>query len=157
MASPRGSTPLSLWITTIWHPILALGFWGLHKSQSPNKNILSLIGVTLLTLSFIGFTPVSLMILNSPVNNFSDFLQQNPLFQIFGVFSLAGNILFSVAVIRTKYFPNWIGYALIITIMVNVIQTFGKYPELLQHIAFIGLSIVIIFMSVFGLKNAKNE
>lgn len=157
MSSINGSTPLSSWITTIWHPFLAFGFWGLHKSQSQSKNTLSLIGVIFLILSFIGFAPVSLMILNSPINTFSEFLQQNPMFQIFGLFSLVGYILFGAAMIRTKYFPKWTGFALIIAIVVSLIQTLGNLPELLQHIAFIGLSVVIIYMSVFALKNTNGK
>ena len=151
LTSLQGLTPWSLWMTSIWHPVLALGFWGLHKSQSPNKNILSLIGVILLILSFIGFAPVSLIILHSEVNTFSEFLKQNPMFQIFGLFSVLGYLLFGIAMIRTKYFPGWMGYALIIALALSVIQTFGRLPELLQHIAFIGLSAVLIIMSVFSL------
>ncbi|MFZ1703257.1 MAG: hypothetical protein WAT79_02865 [Saprospiraceae bacterium] len=153
MDSLHGSTPLSLWITTFWHPIIALGFWGLHLAQSPHKNTLSLVGTILLIVSFIGFTPVSLMILNSPVQTFSAFLNQNPGFQIFGICSLLGYILFGISVIKTKYYPFWTGHILILSIFLSAIQSMAELAEIWQHISFICLSCVVIFMSVFGLEN----
>jgi prepilin signal peptidase PulO-like enzyme (type II secretory pathway) len=155
MASLHGSTPLSLWVTSIWHPILAVGFWGLHKRQSPFKNTLSLIAVIFLILSFIGFAPVSLLILNSSVDTFSEFLQQNPGFQIFGIFSLGGYILFGAAMLRTKFYPGWMAYLLLFFIVLSAVQNFAHLSELVQHVAFIGLSAVVILMALYGLKNSQ--
>lgn len=153
MGSDKGSTPLSLWMTSIWHPILALGFWGLHKSQSPGKNTLSLIGVVLLIISFLVFAPVSIMILNSPVNSFSEFMEEHPFFQLFGLASVAGYILFGIAMIRTRYFPGWMGYCIIAAFLLGMAQAFAHLPELVQHVAFIGASLIIISMARFALLN----
>jgi len=153
MASPEGFTPLSMWLTTLWHPILALGFWGLHKSQSPKRNRLSLIGVLLLILSFIAFAPVSLMILNSTVvNSFPEFIQQNPIYQVFGLMSLIGYILFAISMIRTRYYAGWMGFVILLTVLLSVVQNFAQLAEIWQHVAFIITSLVIISMSVFALR-----
>lgn len=152
MASAKGSTPLSLWLTTLWHPILALGFWGLHKRQFPAKNVLSLAGAILLILSLLAFAPVSILILYSEVNTFSEFLEQNPGFQVAGLASVAGYILFGIAVIRSRFYPGWMGYALIGAMLLSVVQTFGGLPDVVQHVAFIALSLVVVGMASFALQ-----
>ncbi len=155
MASAEGSTPLSLWLTTLWHPILAMGFWGLHRGQSSMKNsTLSMAGVILIILSLLAFAPVSVMILQDPgLNTFADFMEQNPFYQLVGLVSLIGYILFSVAVIRTRFYPGWTGYALLFTVLLSLVQTAAGLPELFQHMAFIGLSLVIAYLAAFALQH----
>lgn len=157
MASANGSTPLSLWLTTLWHPIIALGFWGLHKCQAPERNLLSLVGASMLIISFIAFAPVSLMILNSPINTFSEFLQENPIYTIFGLLSLIGYILFGVSIIRTRFYPSWMGFVLLLAVLLSMVQNFGKLAEVWQHVAFISVSLVVILMGLFGLQNQSKK
>lgn len=155
MASPTGSTTLSLWMTTLWHPILALGFWGLHKSQAREKNTLSLVGALLIILSFLVFAPASLIMINASIDSFSAFLQQYPVYQVVGLVSLIGNLLFGIAMIRTRFYPAWMGFSFLLALLLGMVQNFAQLPEVVQHIAFIWMSIVIINMAFFGLYKLR--
>lgn len=157
MASATGSTTWSLWLTTLWHPIIAIGFWGLHKRQSLQRNLLSLVATLMLVISFIAFAPVSLMMLNSPIDTFSEFMQQNPVYTVFGLLNIIGYILFSVSIIRTRFYPSWMGFVLLLAVLITIMQNFGELAEIWQHVAFMAISLMIIFMALFGLQSQSEE
>lgn len=153
IASPTGSTSLSLWLTSLWHPILALGIWGLHRNQSRSSNLLSMIGAVCLIISFLGFAPASIMMANSDITTFPEFLEENPVFRFAGLFSLVGYILFGISLIRTRFYPRWVGFALIAAILLGLAQTFGHLPEIVQHVTFVAISLVFMVMALFGLRH----
>ncbi len=157
MGSSDGSTTFSLWLTTLWHPILALGFWGLHKVQSEQKNTLSQVAVLMIILSLLAFAPVSLMILNGPEVTFSEFMREHPVYQVFGLVSIIGYVLFSISILRTRFYPSWMGFGLLLSILLAMVQTFGQLAEVIQHVAFIATSIVVINLSLFGIWSINNQ
>ncbi len=157
MGSSAGATSLSLWLTTLWHPILAIGFWGLHKVQSPGKNMLSTIGAILIIVTLLAFAPVSMIIMSTSVSSFAEFMQQYPIYQVFGVLSLMGYIFFGISILRTRFYPSWMGFALMLSVLLAMVQTFGQLAEVLQHVAFMATSIVIINLALFGIRSINKQ
>lgn len=66
---------------------------------------------------------------------------------------MAGYILFGIAMIRTRYYPGWMGYGIIATLLLSMAQAFAHLPELVQHVAYITASLIIISMARFALLN----
>lgn len=155
MRAPGGHTPLSLWVTTIWHPILALGFWGLHRGQSPARSPLSLIATSLVIVGLLVFAPLSVMFLYSKAVTLDTFVQQRPLFLAAGLLTVIGVALFGVASIRARHYPTWMGCGILAALLLVVIKTAGKLPEPVQHAGFIMLSLIIISMARFELRASR--
>jgi hypothetical protein len=155
MLAPAGYTPLSLWMTTIWHPIIAAGFWGLHKAQSPGRNTLSLAATVVVMIAFLAFAPLSVMFLDSGEASIEAFVEQRPLFKAAGFMMIAGLVLFAVAVIRSRYYPAWMAWGVITAVVLVAIKTAGGFPESLQHAGFILLSLMVIAMAMTALRNPR--
>jgi hypothetical protein len=155
MRAAGGHSPVSLWLTTIWHPILALGFWGLHKLQSPASNTLSLVATALVSIALLAFAPLSVMFLYSGAASLDAFVQQRLYFQVAGLLMVIGIVLFGAAMIRTGYYASWMGYGVLAALLLVVIRMMGQFPELLQHAGFIGLSLIIVGMALTGLRTLR--
>ena len=155
MRAPVGHTPLSLWVTTIWHPILALGFWGLHQGQSPTRSPLSLIATSLVIVGLLVFAPLSVMFLYSKAVTLDTFMQQRPVFLVAGLLTVVGVVLFSLGIIRDRHYPTWTAYGILAALLLVVIKNAGKLPELVQHAGFIMLSLIIISMARFELRTLR--
>ena len=110
-------------------------------------------GARLLIPSFLVFTPVSLIMLRQSIESFSAFVNTHPGFMIAGIASLIGYLPFSIATIRTRFYPRWLGYALILFTILGVLQVSAQWPDWVQHLAFIGTSLVVIAMGVWALRH----
>ena len=152
ISSATGSTPLSLWLTSIWHPVLALGFYGLHRGQSFPRNLPSMAGVILIIISLLGFAPVSILMMQKSVATFPAMLEMYPILKTFGLVSVIGYAIFCISMLRTKYYPKWMAYALFACVLLALLQALAGLPEFVQHIAFISQSAVIISMAGFVLR-----
>ncbi len=150
--SETGSTPLSLWLTAFWHPILALGFYGLHRGHSFPRNLLSMAGVILIIISLLGFAPVPILMMQKSVTTFPAMLEMYPILKIFGLVSVIGYVIFSISMLRTKYYPKWMAYALIACVFLAMFQVSIGLPEIVQHLSFMTQSAVIISMAGFVLR-----
>jgi hypothetical protein len=154
MLAPTGHTALSLWLTTIWHPVLALGFWGLHKAQSSGKNTFSLVATIVVMTGLLAFAPLSVMYLHSGTDSFDAFIQQRPYFVAAGFLMAIGLVLFAAAMIRSRYYPAWMAYGVIGAFVLTAMKRLGGFPELLQHTGFILLSLIIIGMAAIALRKS---
>lgn len=155
MLAPAGHTPFSLWMTTIWHPIIAAGFWGLHKAQSPGTNNLSLSATVVVMIAFIAFAPLSVMFLNSGEASIEAFLEQRPFFKAAGFLMIIGLVLFATAVIRSRYYPAWMAWGVISAVALVAVKTAGGFPELMQHAGFILLSLMVIGMALTAMRKTR--
>ena len=157
MRSPVGHTPVSLWLTTMWHPFVAAGFWGLHKAQSPRKNTLSLAATILVMIGFIAFAPLSVLFLNSGESSLDAFTQERPFFAVAKLLVAIGILLFSAAIIRSRYYPAWMAYGLAGAFLLVLIKNALGLPETLQHAGFIILSLMIISMVVTAMSDRASR
>jgi hypothetical protein len=153
IAADTEQSELSLWITMFWHPILAVGFWGLHKSQSSKKNSLSLIGVSIMIYSLILIAPGALVILYTPVESFDELLAYDHFFQALGLIFLAGVFLFGIAINRAKYYPRYVGFTMIILVLLILLQRFLNMSENVLHLTFILLNILLLRMAVYAMNH----
>ena len=155
MLAPAGHTPLSLWLTTSWHPVIAAGFWGLHKAQSPGKNSLSLVATVVVMIAFLAFAPLSVMFLNSGEASIDAFVEQRPFFKAAGLLMIVGLVLFAVAVLRSRYYHAWMAWGVIAAFVLVAMKTAGGLSELLQHVGFIILSLIVIAMATTALRKPR--
>ena len=157
MRSPAGHTPVSLWLTTIWHPLVAAGFWGLHKAQSPGRNTLSLAAAILVIVGFVAFAPLSVLFLDSGEPSLDAFTEKRPFFVVAGLVIAIGILLFSAATIRSRYYPAWMAYGMAGAFVLVLIKKAFGLPEAWQHAGFILLSLIIISMVVTAVTDRRSK
>jgi hypothetical protein len=146
--APAGYTPLSLSLTTLWHPFVAAGFWGLHKAQSPRRNTLSLIGTIAIIAGFLVFAPISVMFLASGETSLSGFMDARPYVAAAGSLLILGIVTFAAAMLRSRFYPAWMAYALVAGFAAATIKKVAGLSESWQHAGFILVCATMIAMAL---------
>jgi hypothetical protein len=151
------------YLTAAFHILAGFGIWGLHLLQSKKKNIISLVGSAIISISYLSLGYFPIQVMNSGLS-VSGFFAHNPVYNISGFAFLIGHIIFGIAVLRTKYFPNWTG----LMVMLGATITTGIYtyeiltvsvPMSLQMVLNINdiiFAATMIYMCFFGLKRNNN-
>lgn len=155
-----GYTSAAYYLTAAFHILGGFGIWGVHLLQSRKTNTLSLVGTLIISLTYFSIVYFPIQVMNSGLS-VAEFIQQNQVYKIPGFTFLVGHIIFGIAVIKTKYFASWTGFALIVTAaIVTGIYTYevftGSVPVTLHtivNIDNIALAATVIYMCVFGLKH----
>jgi hypothetical protein len=159
-----GYNSTGYYLTAAFHILGGFGIWGLHLLQSKEKNIISLVGATLISISYFSIVYFPIQVMNSGLS-VSEFIEQNPVYKIPLFAYVIGHIIFGIAVLRTKYFPNWTGLILILgAIILLGIYTYEiltvSIPYKLQIVLNINnilFAATMIYMCFFGLKKNNND
>jgi peptidoglycan/LPS O-acetylase OafA/YrhL len=153
------------YLTSAFHVLGAFGIWGLHLAQSRRRrNIVSLVGTTLISISFVSIIYFPIQVMHSGLTYPEAFLEHHRVYTIPLAGFAIGFIIFSIAVLRTKYFPNWTGWVVILgAIIMTGIYTYesvgdatSKTLHRVLNINDIIFSIAIIYMCLFGLRRRNN-
>jgi hypothetical protein len=147
-----GFSVTSMWVTLVAFLLMAIGVWGLHKTQAPDKNMLSLAGASLMSGSLLLFSVQAAQFIGSPETSAVGQGAQDPLF-VFGALAMTvGIILFGAAVIRIGHYPAWTGIAMIVLITLTLgVEALGL-GLLYQNMVNVGISTTLIFMGVRSLR-----
>ena len=145
-----GFSAVSLAITLGAFLLLAIGIWGLHRSQPSGKNMLSLSGAVLTSLAFAIFALVSIQLMMSESTTED---AEAPLFMVGALAMVVGVILFGISVIKTKYYPAWTGLGLIVLALISLTVGVLSLPVLIQNISNLILACILIYMGVHALKS----
>ncbi|MCB0555834.1 MAG: hypothetical protein KDD02_19965 [Phaeodactylibacter sp.] len=149
-----GYSPAVYYMTAAYHILAGFGIWSLHLLQAGKKNNVSLTATILISLTYFALAYFPIQVMQSGLS-VSAFIAANPIYKIPGLISLAGFVLFGLAIIKTRYFPAWTGVAIILCTIIYGIAM-AKQLQLVVNINNIILSIVIIYIGVLGIGNRNN-
>ena len=147
--SGGGFSEISLLITVGAFLLLAIGCWGLHGSQSPERNVLSFSGTLLISLAFAIFAVLTFQLMTGQA---SPETIESPLFRIGGILMVLGAVVFGIAVSRAALFPVWTGAAMIVLSIGTVAIEAVIGPGLSQNLVNLLLGAILIFMSIHALR-----
>ncbi len=151
----KGYNAAVYYLTSAYHILAGVGIWGLHLCQSKNKNLPSLLGTFLISITYFALAYFPVQVLNSGLT-VSEFIELNPIYKIPGLLSLSGFIIFGIAVLRRNYFPLWTGIILISgTIFYTIAMTLKLQAGI--NVVNIIISLTIIYMCFFGLRKMSSE
>ncbi|SMD44042.1 hypothetical protein SAMN00777080_2657 [Aquiflexum balticum DSM 16537] len=143
------------YLTAAFHFFAGFGIWGLHFLQKRSKNILSLTGTVMISLSYLALVYLPIQVLHSGLSNL-EFVEIYPFYKIPAFFNLAGLIIFGIAVIKAKLFPVWTGVVIIFGSMIFVAAMTNGFP-LIANVNNIILSTTIIYMCILGYQRLKSQ
>lgn len=151
----QGYTPTVFLLTAIYHLLAGLGIWGLHRAQAQSAGKLSLVGATLISLSFLALIYFPLGAMQAGLTP-PEYASTRPLFQLVGLMNIFGFILFGIAIYRARIFPRWTGPMLAIgNLLFAALLASGGGP--VRNAVSIGLALVVLWMIkfVFRQENAS--
>lgn len=164
-------SPLSMIFSlfTIFGSLLVLlGLPGMYTRQAGKAGILGLLGflfvwyVTLFQGIMIPFTTVSFipllaahqvapLLMTTPPSTWTPFIIASMVGQVLGI------LLLAIATLRAKVFPRWIGWLLIASLVLGLVNFVPFFPEALQSLSAIIASIAIAGFGYALLKPKRLE
>ena len=152
----NGYTPVVYYLTAGYHFLAGFGILGLHKAQSKDKNLLSMIGAIVGFLAYLSLTFFPIQVMNSGLS-FSAFIETNPIYKIPGGVWFLGMMLFGISVLRSQFYPKWTAIVFLSGILMFTATPLLQWPTLPVNITNIVLALTIIYMSFLGLKSLKKD
>ncbi len=142
-----GYNPVILWLTVLFHLLAAVGIWGLHLGQAKGKNSLSFSGTALLSIGYLAFAAVPLIVIAGDFDGPAGVMEAYPAFRLFGAMSVIGILMFGAAVVKLRYFPAWAGIAFVMGSLVTFTILATHQSMLIANAANILVSVVLIKMA----------
>lgn len=118
---PPSTSGTNLLLNILWHPFLAAGWMGLHHSQAHRWEPLSFLGALIICLSFLVYTPIPIGLLTHGSFGLSLVLSPELLWDARNLLAFPGYLLFSIAMVKHKFFPPWTAYALMTLVLFGLI------------------------------------
>lgn len=148
-----GFTSASLLVSAITFFLLAIGWWGLHLSQTSESSgdTLSMIGTALVSLGFVLFGVIALQMMGLEEVVERE-LASSTLFLVASGSAVLGGILFGISILRLRYFPNWTGIVLLVLMAAAIIIPLAGVSGIALHVGNMLLSFMLIFMGYLGLE-----
>lgn len=147
-----GRTPLTLWITAVFHLLMAFGIWGAYGSQAGGRGTLSLVGAVMASLGYFILIYPPIAVSQSATLTISEYIGGSIYFRFAGMLAVFGTIAFGFSVWRTRSYPMWIGIVLMVCPAVFVSVLLAGGPDLVVITANVVQSIALIAMGRDGLR-----
>lgn len=146
-----GRSPEGYYLTAAYHFFAALGIWGLHKRQTAEKNLFNTISAVIVSVTYLCITILPVQVLNSGLS-FPEFINANPIYKLAGFIWVIGMILFSIAIIRTGFFPKSAGFIMLVGTIIFTAGPLLSWPMLIVNVSNIIFSATVIYISIIGLR-----
>jgi len=144
-------TDLSIWLTLLFKPGLIIGFWMLHKFQSPEKNTISLIATILIIQNYVVFFFADFLLFKADFNSVQDLMMTYPLLKIPAFLHVAGVILLAWTIIKIRKLPVWTGVILGIMSPLGAAIFLFNLPMMVFNVTVIVFCLVIFYQLRFVL------
>lgn len=134
----------------------AVGGWSLHKMQSRNgKNILSFVGILLITIATFSISAVSIQVIQSIQNGTAFDFTTSPFFMFGGIAITLGVILFGISIIRSKVFPAWTGIAIMLLPITSVLTEAVLKTTFIRELLNPILAVIFLYLCYLMLKDLR--
>lgn len=124
-----GRSPVTLWLTASFHGLMAIGIWGAYAGQSGRRSLLSLIAAAAASIGYLLLIYPPLAASRSADTTIVEVMASSPLLQLAGLLAVLGTILFGIAVLLRRTYPEWTGVALAVcpVIFTALLMSDGPY------------------------------
>jgi hypothetical protein len=152
--------PSDYYLTSAFHILGGIGIWGLHLAQYKKKNIISLIGTAIISISFFSIVYFPIQVMHSGLTFPEVYLRHHPIYTIPLLGFAVGFIILGIAALKTRYFPLWTGWIVILGALImtgiyayeSVGDATSESIHRILNVNDIIFSLTIIYMCLFGLK-----
>lgn len=143
-----GYNPTVFFLTSAYHILAGSGIWAVHRLQAQKKNTLSAIGTAMISITYFALAYFPIQVMHSGLS-VSDFIAATPVYKIPGLVSLVGFIILGISILKTKYFPPWTGFVIILGTIIYALAM-SRQLQLVVNINNVIISSAIIYMAIFG-------
>lgn len=150
-----GPSEASYYLTAVFHLFAGIGIWGLHLVQNRPKNVLSMVGVVMVSLSYLSIVYLPIQVMHSGLTG-SEFVDANPMYMIPAIVNVIGLIVFGSAVIRTRCYPTWTGVVIMLGSIIFIVSMTNGY-QLVANFNNMALSVTMMYMCMFGYRQLKQR
>lgn len=147
-----GRTPLSLWLTAIFHLFMAAGIWSAYSGQGAAKGRLSLVGAGMASIGFLVLVYPPIAASQGPPELFAELMTPPSTYGMAGIVVTLGLTLFGVAVLLRKSYRRWIGVVLATTPLVFAAILLGGGPSRLANAVSLIQGAAIAAMAIRALR-----
>jgi hypothetical protein len=147
-----GRTQLTLWITAVFHLMMAVGIWGAYGSQAGGRGTMSLVAAAMASLGYFVLIYPPIAVSQDATLTIGGYIQGSIYFTIAANLAVFGTIAFGVSVWRTRSYPVWIAIALIVCPAVFTSVVLSDGPDLLANTVNVWQSLALIAIGRDGLR-----
>lgn len=149
----KENAPATLWLTALFHLLIAVGIWGAYLGQSTSGSRLSAVATLLISLGYFTFVYPQIAILQNPVMTFAEFLNTNPVFLLIGFISMLGMMLFGLSILIENTYEKWTGIFFLVCPVVSGVLIVFEGLELFTIIPNVAISVAFIAIGVQALRS----
>jgi hypothetical protein len=125
-----GRTAATLWLTALFHLLLAIGIWGAYLAQPGARSPLSRLGVAAASVGYLVLILPPILVAQSASLDLPAFMSAHAWASLAALLAVLGTVAFGVAILRGRSYPGWIGALLVACPLALAIGMAAGAPDL---------------------------